>query len=282
MKKTVIGNVTEFSLKQIADSGQTFRWIENDDGSYMIIAFGKVIKIVKEGSEIVIYGATKEDFVLIWENYFDLRRNYKTVIENFRGKDESLDNAIVYGNGIRILNQDIWEMIITFIISGNNNIPRIKKSIEKISEKYGDVIDVIAGEKYYAFPTPKQLSVATIADLRECGVGYRDAYIFETTQLVVKKEVDLSSIKKMSLDEARKELKKLKGVGDKVADCILLFSCEQTTAFPIDTWVKKLLKDYYQLEKKNNKAINEFAQAYFGEHCGIAQQYLFYYIRNNN
>ncbi len=279
MKKIVIGNVTEFSIKQIADSGQTFRWIENEDGSYMIVAFGKVIRIVKEGSEIVIYGATKEEFVLIWENYFDLLRNYKIIIENFRGKDQSLDNAIVYGNGIRILNQDIWEMIITFIISGNNNIPRIKKSIEKISEKYGTLIDEFEHKKYYAFPTPIQLSVASIEDLRECGVGYRDAYIFETTKAIVNKGVDLSSIKKMSLDEARIELKKLKGVGDKVADCILLFSCEQTTAFPIDTWVKKVLKDYYKLEKKNNKAINEFAQAYFGEHCGIAQQYLFYYIR---
>ncbi|MGV8147114.1 MAG: DNA-3-methyladenine glycosylase family protein [Alkaliphilus sp.] len=282
MKKIIIEDATEFSMKQIAESGQTFRWEECETGGYTVVAFGKVINIAHENDRIIINGANEEDYLGIWRNYFDLNRDYKTIIKNFRGKDENLNNAIVYGEGIRILNQDLWEMIITFIISGNNNIPRIKKSIEKISEKYGALIDGIEGKKYYAFPTPSQLSKATIEDLRECGVGYRDAYIFETTKAIVNKEVDLSEIKKMGLDNARQELKKLKGVGDKVADCILLFACNQTNAFPIDTWVKKILAKYYGLTKTGNKEVNKFVREYFGDHCGIAQQYLFYYIRNNN
>ncbi|PHS35569.1 MAG: 8-oxoguanine DNA glycosylase [Alkaliphilus sp.] len=282
MKKIVIEDVTEFSLKQIAESGQTFRWKENENGSYTIIAFARVINAVQEGSKIIITGASKEDFSLIWKDYFDLNRNYKEIIESFRGKDGNLDKAIVYGEGVRILNQELWEIIITFIISGNNNIPRIKKSIERISEKYGTLIDEIEGKKYYAFPRPSQLNKATVEDLRECGVGYRDAYIYHTTKAIVNEEIDLNKIRNINLDEARKELKRLKGVGDKVADCILLFACNQTNAFPIDTWVKKILTKYYGLAKTGNKEVNIFAREYFGDHCGIAQQYLFYYIRNNN
>ncbi|MGV8146256.1 MAG: DNA glycosylase [Alkaliphilus sp.] len=216
MRKIIIEEATEFSMKQIAESGQTFRWEECETGGYTVVAFGKVINIVHENDRIIINGASEEDYLRIWRNCFDLNRDYKTIIKNFRGKDENLDNAIVYGEGIRILNQDLWEMVITFIVSGNNNILRIKKPIEEISEKYGVLIDEIKGKRYYAFPTPSQLSKATIEDLRECGVGYRDAYIYYTTKAIVNNEVDI------------------------------------------------------------------FAIEYFGDHFGIAQQYLFYYIRNNS
>lgn len=279
--KFVIEGVTKFSIQQIAESGQTFRWIKDKNGGYTGIAFGKIINVIQEEDKIIINGANEEDYEKIWKNYFDMDRDYGLLINDFKGKDIHLDNAILYGEGIRILNQDLWEMIISFIISGNNNIPRIRKSIDLICERYGDFIEEIEGTKHYKFPTPEQLSVATVEDLRKCGVGYRDSYIYKTTKAITQKQVDLELIKDMDLDNARIELKKLTGIGDKVADCVLLFSCNKTGTFPIDTWVKKVLTEYYGLEKTGTKEVNSFAREYFGEHCGIAQQYLFYYIRNS-
>lgn len=279
-KKIKIKVGKEFSIKQIAESGQTFRWDKLDDG-FVGVAFGHVIKVTQKDDEITIEGSNYDEYIKIWEKYFDIDRDYSLIMNEFRGKDKYLDAAIKFGFGIRILNQDLWEMIISFIISGNNNIPRIKNSIKLISERYGDFICEKNGEKYYSFPSPEQLCLANIEDLRNCGVGYRDSYIYKTTQMIINKEVDLEVIKNMSLIDGRKELKKLLGVGDKVADCVLLFSCNKANAFPIDTWVKKILAEYYKVDKTTVKDVNEFAQNHFGKYCGIAQQYLFYYIRNN-
>ena len=278
--EVILKNVNNFSISQIAESGQTFRWDRNDDGSYLIVAFNKAIVISQNNNELIIKGITKEEYEKTFKHYLGLDNNYLNIINSLEGKDKSLDEAIIYGSGIRILNQDIWEMIISFIISGNNNIPRIKSSINKISERYGNLIKQINGEKIYGFPTPKQLSLASIDDLRECGVGYRDKYIFKPTQMIVNNEVNLESIKDLNIDDLRNELMKLLGVGNKVADCIMLFSCNKLNAFPVDTWVKKILKEYYEIEYKSNKKINEFANDYFGEFAGIAQQYLFNYMRN--
>lgn len=280
--KIIIKDVSDFSIEQIADSGQAFRWNKNDHGGYIGVVFGKVINVSQESNDIIVKGNDIDEISSRFNDYFDLDRDYGEIKQFLRTKDIHLESAIAYGDGIRILNQDLWEMIISFIISGNNNIPRIKKSIELISEKYGNFIEEINGIKYYSFPTPEELSVASIENLRGCGVGYRDSYIFKTTKLIVSKEVDLDLVKTMKIDDARKELKKLVGVGDKVADCIMLFSCRQTGAFPIDTWVKKILTSYYGLEKTSFKAVYEFANSYFGKHSGIAQQYLFYYIRSNS
>lgn len=278
--EVILKNVNNFSISQIAESGQTFRWDRNDDGSYLIIAFNKVIVISQNDNDLIIKGITREEYNKIFKHYFALDIDYLNVINKLKGKDKFLNEAIIYGSGIRILNQDIWEMIISFIISGNNNIPRIKSSINKISEKYGNLIKEINGKKIYSFPTPKQLSFASIDDLRECGVGYRDKYIFKTTQMIVNNEINLESIKDLNIDDLRNELMKLLGVGNKVADCIMLFSCNKLNAFPVDTWVKKILKEYYEIDYKSNKKINEFANNYFGEFAGIAQQYLFNYMRN--
>ena len=281
-KKIIIEDITEFSIKQITESGQAFRWEVEIDGSYTGVALGKVINIKQEENKLIVLGTDEEEFNLIWREYFDLNRDYKKIIKEFKNKDIYLDAAVSYGSGIRILNQELWEMIISFIISGNNNIPRIRKSIELISENYGNFILEKNNKKYYSFPTPEQLSKASIEDLRGLGVGYRDKYIFETTKSILNGEVVLDSLAELFIDEAKKELKKLMGVGDKVAYCILLFSCKQSSAFPVDTWVKKILTKFYDFDKTNTKEINKFALEYFGVNCGIAQQYLFYYIRNNN
>lgn len=277
----IVRNIENFNLKQIAESGQSFRWEAQVDGSYIVTAMNETIHLVEDGNDLIIKGITEKSFKNKWYHYFDLGRDYKNVIANLKGRDQHLDEAIEYGKGIRILNQDLWEIIITFIISSNNNIPRIKNSIEMLSRKYGSYIKTINGKDYYSFPNAKVLSQAKVEDLRACGLGYRDKYILKTSQMIVDGTIDLQEVKKMSLEQGKKELKKLLGVGNKVADCILLFACEEPAAFPVDTWVKKVLADYYNFDKKKQVEIDAFVHEHFGEFAGIAQQYLFYYIRKN-
>ena len=193
---------------------------------------------------------------------------------------------ISYGDGIRLLNQDLWETIISFIISANNNIPRIKGIIERISKRYGDKIDW-NGVEYYTFPTPEQLSKASVEDLRNLGLGFRDVRVYETTQKILNKEIDLEKLhQEKDTEKVREELLTLPGVGPKVADCILLFSTlKRLTVFPIDVWVRRVMNDLYihneKEEKVDKKLIMNVANEKFGDLCGIAQQYLFYWKREN-
>ena len=198
--------------------------------------------------------------------------------------DNHMEKSILYGEGIRLLNQDLWETIISFIISANNNIPRIKGIIERISKKYGNQI-VWNGEEYYTFPTPEQLGKATVEDLRSLGLGFRDVRVFETTQKVLNKEIDLYQLHAESDTEiVREKLLELPGVGPKVADCILLFSTlKRFNVFPIDVWVRRVMNDLYikneDETKVDKKLILGVANEKFGDLCGIAQQYLFYWKR---
>lgn len=194
-----------------------------------------------------------------------------------------MKTAITYGDGIRILNQDLWEMIISFIISANNNIPRIKGIIEKMSVAYGKKI-VFEGKEYYTFPTPEELSLASVSDLRKLGLGFRDKRIYETTRMIVNGEVDLDKLKlEKDLTKIRETLLSLSGVGPKVADCIMLFSLGRKNVFPIDVWVRRVMNDLYikneDEAKVKEKEIAALAKEKFGEFAGLAQQYLFYWRR---
>ena len=195
-----------------------------------------------------------------------------------------MKESINFGYGIRILNQDLWECIISFIISANNNIPRIKKIIEKISMTYGNEI-VFNGKKYYSFPTPENLSKASVQDLRDLGLGFRDKRVFKTTKMILNKEVDLEKIKKSdNTHYIEEELLKLDGVGEKVANCIMLFSLRRFDTFPVDVWVRRVINDLYihdENEANVSKAkIKELAEEKFSNYQGLAQQYLFYYRRS--
>ena len=198
-----------------------------------------------------------------------------------------MKESIKYGEGIRILNQDLWEMIISFIVSANNNIPRIKGIIDRMSKKYGTCI-VFRGQEYYTFPTPEALATVSMENLRALGLGFRDKYIFETTRKIVNGEVDLEKLKQeKSTKNIRNELLTLSGVGPKVADCILLFSTlKRFDVFPIDVWVRRVMNDLYihnPVEAKvNKKEIEQLAKEKFGDLEGIAQQYLFYWKRENS
>lgn len=274
-----LNNLSDFEPVHIFECGQCFRWQKENDGSYTgVIKYG-VVNIKKDDDKVVISGSFDANDKEKICDYFDLNSDYASIKRKLELNDENMKKAIEYGYGIRILNQDSWEMLISFIISAANNIPRISKTIENISRAYGQKITW--NEKgYYKFPTPKELSKATVEELRALNLGFRDKYVYNATKMVCAGEVNLEEIEKMNYKDAKKELMKIQGVGEKVADCILLFSMRKREAFPVDTWIKKVMSQLYN-ESKDIKKISAFAESKFGEYGGIAQQYLFYYMRSN-
>lgn len=279
MVEIELNNLSDFELVHIFECGQCFRWQKENDGSYTgVIKYG-VLNIKKDDNRVVISGTFDANDKEKICDYFDLNSDYTSIKKKLELNDENMKKVIEYGYGIRILNQDPWEMLISFIISAANNIPRISKTIENISRAYGQKI--IWNEKeYYKFPTPKELSKATVAELRTLNLGFRDKYVYNATRMVYTGEINLEEIEKMNYENAKKELMKIQGVGEKVADCILLFSMRKRKAFPVDTWIKKVMSQLYN-ESKDIKKISAFAESKFGEYGGIAQQYLFYYMRSN-
>lgn len=280
-----IKDCKSFEPKDIFDCGQCFRWNICEDGSYTGI-FGKnVLNVKKENKKVVISGICDGDIEEICRYYFDLDRDYETIKDTLSKIDENLAQSIEYGAGIRLLNQDLWETIISFITSANNNIPRIKGILNRMSEKYGDKIE-FRGQVYYTFPTAEKLGKASVEDLRELGLGFRDKYIFDTTKMINDKVIDLEKLaKEKDTQEIRKKLLTLQGVGPKVADCILLFSTlKRLDVFPVDVWVRRVMNELYIHEpdetKVSKKQIEKIAKDTFGDLEGIAQQYLFYYRRS--
>lgn len=285
MEEYVIENQDSFHSTHIFDCGQCFRWNKIDDKCYIGIIKGAVIKVRQENNKLIFTGKSRENFKDTIRYYFDLDTNYSDYKNKLSKIDNYMAESIKFGNGIRILKQDLWECIISFIISANNNIPRIK-IIERICEKYGKQIE-FEGKIYYEFPSPEELSKASIEDLRALGTGFRDKRIYNTTQMILNKEVDLEKIATLdNTEKMRCELLKLDGVGPKVADCILLFGLKRLDVFPIDVWVRRVMNDLYihnEIEEKVNKTeLQKLAQDKFGDLKGMAQQYLFYWKREEN
>ena len=259
---------------------------EQEDGSYTGIIKDGIINVKKENEDIIFTGICDRDIQEIVYEYFDLNRDYEQIKKQLSNVDEYLKTSVEYGKGIRILNQDLWETIISFIISANNNIPRIKGIIERLSKKYGNEIEW-KEQKYYTFPSCEQLKDVTVQDYRNLGLGFRDIRVYETTQMILNKEVDLEKLRNnQNTQEVRNELLKLSGVGPKVADCILLFSnLKRFDVFPIDVWVRRVMNDLYIKEVDETKVsktkIEKLAEEKFGNLKGLAQQYLFYWRREN-
>ena len=280
MEVIEFANLKDFNIVHTLECGQCFRWKKEDDGSFTGVIKNGIINIStnRENKTIMkceISGEVKK----IVEEYFDMNRDYSNIKKIISVDDKNMIEAIKYGYGIRILHQDSWEMLISYIISAANNIPRISKTIENISKAYGKKI-LFEDKEYYLFPTPEELGKATIEDLRTLNLVFRDKYVYGATKAVLDGTVNLSDIEKMSYKDAKKELMKINGVGAKVADCILLFSMNKGEAFPIDTWIKKVMVQLYNT-KDSLKEIEKCAEERFGEYAGIAQQYLFYYMREN-
>lgn len=286
MEKYIIEDQDSFDIVHIFECGQCFRWNKMDENTYIGVIRGAVIKVKQEGKNITFIGVAEKDFKDTINYYFDLNTNYSEYKNELANIDNFMKESIKFGSGIRILRQDLWECIISFIISANNNIPRIKKIIERISKEYGKKIE-FEGNTYYEFPTPEELSHASIEDLRALGTGFRDKRIFNTTKMILEKQVDLEELAKMkNTQDMRNELLKLDGVGPKVADCILLFALNRLDVFPIDVWVRRVMNDLYihneDEEKVNKLQLQKLAEEKFGSLSGIAQQYLFYWKREEN
>ena len=283
-QKYILKNSKTFNLKDIFECGQCFRWNKETDESYTGIWKENVVNIKKDGNDYIFTGISKNNFEEEIIEYFDLNRNYEEIKKNLSKIDEYMENSIKYGEGIRILNQDLWETIISFIISANNNIPRIKGIIERLSASYGKKLEW-KGREFYTFPTPEELKNVTVEEYRKLGLGFRDIRLYETTQKILNKEINLEELcKNPNTEEVRESLLTLSGVGPKVADCILLFSTlKRFEVFPIDVWVRRVINDLYlkeeNEEKVNKKKIENLAKEKFGEWAGLAQQYLFYWRR---
>ncbi len=314
-QKLVLNNIDSFELHHIFDCGQCFRWDIQPDGSYIGVIKSGVMRVSKVGNSITFEGILDGDINSIVYDYFDLGTDYNALKNRLAMIDSNMKKSVEFGSGIRILKQDLWEMIISYIISANNNIPRIKGIINRISERVGRKVSW-NGVDYYLFPTVEELAKLSVSDLRELGTGFRDKRIYKTTQMILNKKIDLECLRSAALrndsdldclksealknendierlkgkctkstDEIRESLLNLDGVGEKVADCILLFGLHRFDTFPVDVWVRRVMNTLYihneDETKVNKKQIRDVAYELFGDIEGIAQQYLFYWAREN-
>lgn len=275
----VIEGALDFDPKHIFECGQCFRWKAEEDGSYTGVAKGRVINVSREGNTVYLKNTNLEDFNKIWKSYFDLETDYAKIKNELKSMDEYLEKATEFGWGIRILRQDPWEMLISFIISSNNRIPMIQKAISNLSREYGTYIGKFNGVEYYDFPTPEQLSKASIADIRACSTGFRDKYIKATTERVISENEDVYNYENLGTEDCRKKLMEFNGVGPKVCDCIALFGMQKYDTFPVDVWVKRVMQEFYVEDDMSLLKIRKYAIDKFEDLSGFAQQYLFYYAR---
>lgn len=264
-----ITNNIDFDIRKTFECGQCFRWNADENGVYTGVAFERALSLRQDGDTVSFF-CSESEFNKVWRSYFDLDRDYAKIREQLC-VSEFMKQATAFGKGIRILRQEPWEALCSFIISQNNNIPRIKSIIEKLCEMYGEPVQNPGGQSLYAFPSADKLSALTESDLASLRCGYRARYIINAAKAVSSGKLDLGTLSKLPPESTRAELKKLCGVGDKVADCTMLFGLHLLDAFPVDVWMKKALAQHFDAD---------FDLAVFSPYAGIAQQYIFNYVRN--
>lgn len=268
--KIIIPN-DSFDARATLFSGQVFRVKTLSENKWLIPSLDKAAIIEKGNDETIIFCEDVNYFV----NFFDLQNDYSTFLSSI--SDEYAKNAIFSCPSLKIMKQDRFETIIDFIMSANNNIKRFSKTLDKISKRYGKKCTFL-NEEYYSFPSPEILASSDILDLKNFGCGYRDRYIIESSKAIAD-GFDLDVIEDLDTTNANKYLCNLKGIGEKVADCILLFAFQKYDAFPVDTWIEKVYKENYGGTERNRKKIREFFVDKFGKNAGIIQQYLFFNAR---
>lgn len=272
----ILEDVNCFNIEEILECGQCFRFEKINELEYKIVAYGKVLNIKQTGNKVIMSPCTAEDYENIWKRYFDMDRDYNEIKIKVSENDPIMKEAVEYAGGIRLLNQDPYECLLSFIISQNNNIPRIKGIIERMAEKYGTK----SGDNYL-FPNLCQLNTASEDDLFELKMGFRAKYIRDCLDKLISGEVELDIINDLTTEELLNMLLKIKGVGQKVADCTMLFSMGRREVFPTDVWVKRVMEHlYFDGNETNIKDIHKFAKDKWGKLAGYAQQYLFYYARS--
>ncbi len=273
-----IRDATDFNLKYTLESGQSFRWNRIDDAYYGVVE-GRILKICQVGTTLCVESSATEDkttFVPFLQHYLDLGRNVSKILTEV-SNDAYMHRTIEKLWGMRILNQELWETVASFILSQNNNVSRIRGIIRRLSKRFGERL-AFAGYVDYSFPSPEAIATTTEDELLACGVGYRASYLRDAAQAVVSGEFSLVAVKEMPYPEAKRELMRRKGIGEKVADCICLFSLGHLGALPIDVWIKRIFETLYLRRRATYREIREFAHAYFGDRVGYAQQYLFHYV----
>lgn len=273
---TIVTAQPDFEPRHIFDCGQCFRFLPTGDGEYTGVAYSKALTIKKAGEKIIFFDTSPEDFKNIWYDYFDLGRDYGKIKEQIGGEG-CMNRAIDEGSGIRILKQDLFETIISFIISQSNNIPRIRKITETLCTLCGEKTEY-RGKTYYAFPTPEAVLESDISVLH---AGYRDKYIISAAETVFRCPSFLDELKSADTAGAKKMLMQMTGIGNKVSDCILLFGLGKTDSFPVDVWMKRIMEKLYFRRKCTIPEISSYAEQKFGEYSGFAQQYLFFYALNH-
>ena len=270
IKKIYLGSLREIDPVKTFECGQCFRWNADVNGDYWGVARGKAARVITEGDEVYII-STQEDYEGIWRDYLDMERDYESIRLSFNA-GEYLSRCAEFGAGIRILRQERWEALCSFIISQCNNIPRIKGIVEKLCRGWGDRFE-FEGREFYSFPTPETVAALEAEDLAPIRSGYRAEYIVAAARAIVSGEVDLDALAAADEKVAMKALLSMKGVGVKVANCAMLFGLGHMEAFPIDVWMKRALSEHFA---------PDFKPESLGQYAGLAQQYIFYYARSGD
>ncbi len=282
-QNTIIEGIEDFRLSQTLECGQCFRFYKQDENDYVIVAYKNLLHMKQESDTLIFYDCDINSVKTIWIPYFDLDRDYAEIKRFLLEKDNLLRDSINEKYGVRILNQEFHEMLISFIISQNKQIPHIKQLVRRISEEYGEYLGEINGEKYYSFPEVEILGTITEEQFREMKTGFRAPYLADAVEKLSKNVISAVDFQGMDEDDARKKLMEIKGVGEKVANCVMLFGLGYRSAFPIDVWMKRIMETlYFQGKDTKKELIADFAKEMYGEYGGYAQQYLFCYGRDNN
>jgi len=267
----------QFSLDRTLGCGQVFRWDRTDDGWWYGVVGRRVIRIRQEGMQIIFHGAPGS-FI---KKYFSLDVDILPILASI-DQDPFIHTAIIKSDGLRLIRQPKWECLISYICSTNSNIPTIRRRIASIAERFGKTIE-FEGKTYFAFPEPSSISCRGFEDLTECRLGYRQPYVFDTSCSVTDEKCWEETIDRLPFEDARKELMKMKGVGPKAADCILLFAFQKYESFPVDVWIRRIMREHYlpdlpenaPLTTREYDTIRSFARNHFGNYCGFAQEYLY-------
>ncbi|MCL2853542.1 MAG: hypothetical protein FWE20_11045 [Defluviitaleaceae bacterium] len=275
--RVILTDFDDFDIEQTLESGQCFRFKRLGEASYSVVAYGKVLYIEQSGGATYFWPCGLDEFERVWRGYFDLDRDYAAVKAALSANDPIMAEAVKFAPGIRLMNQDVWECLISFIISANNRIPMIMQVVRNISHKFGDEI----GDER-SFPTRTQLAAATLEDMTACRAGFRAKYILDAVRKVHGGQIDLDGFAALPTAEVKQALMSINGVGAKVADCVLLLSCRRREIFPIDVWIRRVVQElYFEGREIPLAKLQDFAREQWGENAGFANQYLFHYARLN-
>lgn len=274
----ILSEVRDFDVEQIFECGQCFHFEKLGDKDYVTVAYGKALRITQVDDQVTLHNTNISEYNDIWSNYLDMNTDYSAIKTWLIGKDKHLEDVIKKTEGIRILRQEYHEMVLSFIISQNKQIPHIKQIVAAISERFGTEAGEIEGKKYYAFPSLEQLKNISEDDFRTLKTGFRAPYLMSAVEHMGKGMV-ADSFAGLSYDSAKMQLLQVKGIGEKVANCILLFGLGYRNAFPVDVWIKRIMEYVYFGKETSPEKIMLFAKEAFGEYGGYAQQYLFHYAR---